>query len=136
MLDDLGLLVAIEAWLERRRGGGLLIASEFAIPAPEQGRTGLDPELETTIDRLPQEALTNIGKNAGACTVCIQVAVAEGLVKSRSRTTGSASTSRPRRWASVLPGMRDGVYLANGTLEIETGRQGTLLLALLPARNT
>lgn len=79
MLDDLGLLLAIEAWLERRRGGGLLIASEFPIPAPEQGRTGLDPELETTIYRLLQEALT--GKHAGACPVCVQVAVAEGLVK-------------------------------------------------------
>ncbi len=70
MLDDFGLLPALEALLERRRQDGLGIESELALPDPEQGGTGLDPELETAIYRLVQEALTNVAKHAHAPGQC------------------------------------------------------------------
>lgn len=52
LLDDLGLLPAVEALLERRRAGGLEIVRELALPDPERGGAGLDPQLETTVYRL------------------------------------------------------------------------------------
>ena len=60
LLDDVGLLPAIESLLERRSGDGLKIAKNLALPDPERGDTGLDQQLETRVYRLVQEALTNV----------------------------------------------------------------------------
>jgi GAF domain-containing protein len=58
LLDDLGLLPAIEALIERRRQAGLDIRGELALPDPGSDGVRLDKELESTIYRLVQEALT------------------------------------------------------------------------------
>ncbi|MEY2513654.1 MAG: hypothetical protein QOJ89_1012, partial [bacterium] len=61
-LDELGLAPAIEALTARMMAvEGLAIA-----PRIELGSRTLSPELETTIYRLVQEALTNVGKHARA----------------------------------------------------------------------
>ena len=73
LLDDVGLLPAIESLLERRSGDGLKIARNLALPDPERGGTGLDQQLETTVYRLVQEALTNVVKHAGASTVGVSI---------------------------------------------------------------
>ena len=51
LLDDLGLLPAIEALIDRRREGGLEITSELALPDPERGGDGLAARARD--DRLP-----------------------------------------------------------------------------------
>ena len=75
-LDELGAGPAIEALVERVRAQtGLDIELEVDL-AYEQGRAEQRhaPELETTIYRLVQEALTNIAKHAAAANVTLRIA--------------------------------------------------------------
>jgi len=131
LLDDLGLVPAIEALVERRQRAGLDITAEFSLP---QGVTGIAPELETTIYRLLQEGLTNVVKHAEADVVRVRLqrVGAQVLVEVQDNGRGfdiSASTD-----GFGLPGLRERVYLAGGTLELESGPHGTLVRAVLPAR--
>jgi signal transduction histidine kinase len=136
LLDDLGLVPAIEALLERRRQSGLEITSEFSLPAARLSVTGLAPELETAIYRLVQETLTNVVKHARAqaVRVCIQAAGGDVLVEVQDNGHGFDTTARTDGFG--LAGIRERVYLAGGTLELESGKQGTLVRAKLPAGAT
>src|SRR5205823_7918413 len=76
LLDDLGLLPAIEALLDRSRADTLVIESDLRLPGPDGGGV-LSPELETTIYRLVQEALTNVVKHAHASAARVLVGLEE-----------------------------------------------------------
>src|SRR5947199_3924711 len=71
-LDDLGLAAALEALARRAKAmDGLDVRTEIdllgAAPANgEQREARLDPELESTIYRIVQEALTNVSRHAHA----------------------------------------------------------------------
>ncbi len=133
MLDDFGLLPALEALLERRGQDGLRIESALALPDPEQGGTGLDPELETTIYRLVQEALTNVAKHAHAQTVRLAVTADEDGVSIEVQDDGVGFDAETQATGFGLVGMRERVYLAGGALAIESGERGTVLRARLAA---
>ena len=68
-LDDLGLEAALQALARRAQAiDGLDVAIEMNLPSAE-GETGtrrLDPELESTLYRIVQEALTNVSRHAEA----------------------------------------------------------------------
>ena len=130
LLDDLGLLPAIEALLERRRGQGLEIHSELSLTRGAD----LAPGLETTVYRLVQEALTNVVKHAHAETVRISVGVTEGDLVVQVKDDGSGFDTGSQTSGFGLAGMRERVYLAGGTLQIESGVRGTLVAARLPVR--
>ncbi len=129
LLDDLGLVPAIEALLDRRRDAGLEIVSEVSLDAG-----GLDPQLETTIYRLVQESLTNIVKHARADHVRISLKAVEGDVRIEVEDNGRGFDPGTRTAGFGLAGMRERVYLAGGTLELESGETGTLVRARLPQR--
>jgi signal transduction histidine kinase len=131
LLDDLGLLPAIEALLDRRRDDTLRIESELELPASD-GRGQLSPELETTVYRLVQEALTNVVKHARASNVRVSVGVEDGDVLVEVQDDGRGFDSASRYEGFGLAGMRERVDLAGGTLRLESGESGTLLCARLP----
>jgi two-component system, NarL family, sensor histidine kinase DevS len=133
MLDDLGLLPAIEALLDRRRDAGLEIASELSLPATPRRGSGLDPQLETTIYRLVQEALTNIVKHADTTRARVSVVLAGDAVTIEVVDDGVGFDSDERTSGFGLAGMRERVYLAGGALQIESGETGTVVRASLPA---
>ncbi len=71
-LDDLGLAAALEALARRAQAiDGLDVQTEIDL-GPESDHPGsrrsapLDPELESTIYRIVQEALTNVSRHAQA----------------------------------------------------------------------
>jgi signal transduction histidine kinase len=125
-LDQLGLAPALESLAERIRGeGDLAVTLELDLPA-------LDPEVETTVYRLVQEALTNVRKHAGAATVrvraqlegprlCVVVSDDGGGFDPSAATTGFG-----------LAGLHERAALAGGSLDVTSGPAGTTVRAVLP----
>jgi signal transduction histidine kinase len=130
LLDDLGLLPALEALLERRRDETLRIESELGL---RDGDRSIPPELETTVYRLVQEGLTNVVKHARASTVRVSVGLEDGEVVVEVQDDGVGFDTSARSEGFGLAGMRERVGLAGGTLLTESGRQGTRLSARLPS---
>lgn len=129
-LDRLGLAPALEALLERRRADGLRISADLQLPHDAQ----LDPDLQTTVYRLVQEALTNVLKHARASSVRAVVAAAGGRVSVEIADDGVGFDAHGRHDGFGLSGMRERVELAGGRLQIRSDERGTLLCAWLPSQ--
>lgn len=132
-LDELGLQTAIEALLDRhRQQSGFQIDAELELACSAQTER-LEGELETTVYRLVQEALTNTAKHARATSVRVVVREqgSELLIEAQDDGVGFDQQSPEQGYG--LSGMRERVSLAGGTLEIESGSQGTRIAARLPA---
>ncbi len=105
-LDELGLRTAIEALLDRHREQHAVeIDDELELPGPSKEETRFSEDLETTVYRLVQEALTNVAKHADATRVRVAVSVADGelhveVAGQRQR----ALTPQPQATASGSPG--------------------------------
>ena len=133
MLDDFGLLPALEALIERRRQDGLAVVSDLALPDPEQDARGLDPQVETTVYRLVQEALTNVARHADARSARVAVAVDTAAVRIEVQDDGVGFDVQTQASGFGLDGMRERVYLAGGEFTIESGEGGTTVRAVLSA---
>ena len=128
LLDDLGLGPAIESLLERRRVAGLEITAELSLGDDH----ALDPELETTVYRLLQEALTNIAKHSQATSARVTMRVAGAEVLVEVQDDGEGFDTEAQTSGFGLAGMRERVYLAGGHLDVESGPGGTTVRARLP----
>jgi two-component system, NarL family, sensor histidine kinase DevS len=132
LLDDLGLRPAIEALLDRRRDAGLEITAELSLPESSPSQPGLAPELETTVYRLVQEALTNVSKHARASHARVLVGTQDGSIRIEVQDDGVGFDPAASTAGFGLAGMRERVYLAGGKLEIEPSNPGTRLQVVLP----
>jgi signal transduction histidine kinase len=134
-LDELGLASAIGSLIERQREhGDFTIDAEIALSHPQTERSRLAPELETTIYRVVQEALTNIVKHAQARHAQVAVSEQRGEVTIEVRDDGVGFLAENETAGFGLTGMRERIHLASGTLEIDTSASGTCVLARLPVR--
>jgi signal transduction histidine kinase len=136
LLDDIGLRPAVQALLERRRGRGLIIDATLSLPDPDRQSSGLSAELETTIYRLVQEALTNVVKHAQATQVAVNVTLSETAVSVEIRDDGRGFDPAARTNGFGLSGMRERVYLAGGSLEMTSDAKGTRVRARVPVHST
>jgi signal transduction histidine kinase len=128
-LDELGLRPALASLVQRTRGGGLEVEADLEVPA---GPGRLPPELETTVYRLVQEALTNVVKHAGATRVEVAVRAAGGMLDVRVADDGRGlDPGRPTSGFGLL-GMSERVEMAGGELEVVAAERGTVLRARLP----
>jgi two-component system, NarL family, sensor histidine kinase DevS len=132
-LDELGLMAAIEALTERSAvTAGLDIKTEFAIPET-WGRERLDPELESTLYRLVQEALTNVVKHARAERVDLKVSMDGDAVTVSVRDDGVGFDPATMSEGFGLVGMRERLELIGGHVQVSSAPgQGTEVRAELP----
>ncbi|HXR13061.1 MAG TPA: GAF domain-containing sensor histidine kinase [Solirubrobacteraceae bacterium] len=135
-LDELGLGPTLEALLQRRRDHGTLeITSAIDLGAHPDNGQRLPAEIETTVYRLVQEALTNIVKHAHASKVDVAVTVAPDCVAVAIEDDGDGFSTEAETSGFGLAGMRERVFLVGGTLSVDSSAGGgTVVRAELPTR--
>ena len=90
------------------------------------------PELETTIYRLVQEALTNAAKHGRAKRTVVEVHEDDAAVHVSVRDDGEGFDTTSHTDGFGLLGMRERVEMLGGSLEIKSGSDGTTIGAVLP----
>ena len=134
-LDELGLRSAIEGLLDRHREqSGFQLDGELSLPDPSAGEQRLADELETTVYRLVQEALSNVAKHAHASQVRVTISEADGQLSIEVQDDGGGFDPETASHGFGLAGMQERVSLAGGTLSVDSGERGTVLSARLPAQ--
>jgi signal transduction histidine kinase len=146
-LDDLGLQAAIQALARRAQAmDGLDVQIEidvFGAESPSAGGSAqrLDAELESTIYRVVQEALTNVGRHAQATKAVVSISEREGVVSASVTDDGRGlpedSQLGPRgdglEGGFGTSGMRERAELVGGELELERAPQrGTVVRLTVP----
>jgi signal transduction histidine kinase len=133
VLDELGLEAAIETLIDHHASASDL-EIDHRIELEPSDREAIGQELERTVYRVVQEALTNVAKHAEAQRVAFELDIDEGRLRLSIRDDGVGfdPSQRPGD-AFGLVGMRERIELAFGELEIdsEPGR-GTDLRATIP----
>lgn len=137
MLDEVGLHSALQWYLDgiTKRSG---IEMHMEVQPSEFPR--LAPDLETTVFRIVQEALTNVFRHSGAHQGWVTLAKSEKDVTVRVRDDGrgvSAQTVefRPGSIGIGINGMRQRVKEFGGVLKLENANPGTLLEVIIPDRS-
>ncbi len=131
VLDDLGLLSAIR-WYAERHLEALGVTVHWEFSGHERR---LQPEIETALFRVVQEAITNIAKYAHAETVLIQCVLKDDSISIEIEDDGDgfdpatvpmpgrpsleAGTGREARRGLGLMGMHERVELLGGTIVID-----------------
>jgi signal transduction histidine kinase len=134
-LDDLGLRPAIQALGEHYQvANGIAVDCQLHLPDPALNDRRLGPELETTVYRLIQEALTNIAKHAEAQQVAVQVDAADGTVEIEVTDDGRGFDTTQTTGGFGLTGMHERAALAGGTVTVTSQPGGTTIRATLPTR--
>ena len=117
VLDDLGLKPALE-WQAQtfQRQTGIALELELSLPAQR-----FSSEIETTVFRMVQEALTNVARHSGAQAAVVTVTADDDAlhVEISDRGRGfDAATALARRDSLGLAGVAERVRLAGGELDI------------------
>src|SRR5580700_7024308 len=142
-LDDLGLAAALEALARRMQAiDGLDVQTEIDLGPEHDDGQRLDPELESTIYRVVQEALTNVSRHAQATHALVRVSERDGVVRASVTDDGrglpEADRLGPRgdglEGGFGMSGMRERAELVGGELELvpAPGGQGTVMRLSVP----
>lgn len=130
-LDSLGLVPALATLAQRTKAAGELdVTTSFDLTTGADRR--LDPELETAIYRLVQEALTNVLRHASAQHVRLAVRSDTTHVHITVTDDGEGFSADEKPTGFGIVGMRERVHLAGGTLTIDTSLDGTTVRAAVP----
>jgi signal transduction histidine kinase len=135
-LDEIGLGAAIEA-LARQSASvqGLEVGYEVDL-AHEAGRSAqrLDPELESTVYRVVQEAITNVAKHSRAERLRLRVVESGDRIEIEVADDGVGFDPEAATEGVGLLGMQERIGLAGGTVEIRSSiGAGSTLQAWTPA---
>jgi signal transduction histidine kinase len=135
MLDDLGLLTALDWHLKRYfKQTGIRVLFKHT-PLPER----LAPQLETAVFRIVQEALTNVARHAGVKEVAVRLWINAERVGVQVEDTGAGFETEPRfgRPSTGLSGMRERAELLGGEFTVESAvGAGTRLTVEFPLNVT
>ena len=136
VLDELGAKAAIEALAERVGTNGLIVDATVEL-AYESGRAAQrhTSELELTMYRIVQEALTNAVKNGRATRGVVEVIEGARTIEVSVRDDGAGFDPTTRTEGFGVLGMRERAALLHGTLEIQSAPgQGTKVSCTLPVQ--
>jgi len=132
-LDDLGLVPALEALTRRAQAiDGLQVTSHFDVGHSSQR---LDPELESTIYRVVQEALTNVGRHAQATQASVEVQQRGDalLVIVHDNGRGLSAAPAPDAGSATgfgTSGMRERAELVGGEIDVRSHPSGGTVVEL------
>jgi signal transduction histidine kinase len=128
-LDDFGLAPAIERLVDtHRQDASVDVDLEIQL-----GDGRLPADVETTMYRIVQEALTNVTKHAGATRISILVTRTDKSAVLVVEDDGEGFDVARSTDGLGLTGMRERVALVGGRLKVETGTgSGTTIAAEIP----
>ncbi|MEA2172069.1 MAG: hypothetical protein QOF76_5369 [Solirubrobacteraceae bacterium] len=127
-LDEFGLEPALESLLARSATvAGLDVVSDIDL-----GGRRLEPELETTVYRFVQEALTNVVKHAGAEHVRVRLTTQADDIQATVADDGCGFDTDRRVDGFGLIGMHERAGLVGGTINVESSGDGTTLRGSFP----
>ena len=134
MLDEVGLKSALEWYLEglASRSGIEIIVDIKPVSFPR-----FTIELETTVFRIIQEALTNVFRHSGASSVWVTLVEAQNQLVFGVRDNGKGISEkvtefRPDRIGVGISGMKQRVKELGGHLQISNSKPGTLVEVVIP----
>lgn len=134
-LDDLGLQAALEALARRAQAiDGLDVKTELQL----EGDTRLDAELESTVYRIVQEALTNVSRHAEATHAYLRVKRENGNVIASVTDDGKGMPGAERlgprgdglEGGFGMGGMRERAELIGGELDFAPAPGGGTIVTL------
>jgi len=131
-LDDFGLAPALERLVDTYgRQAAVPVHLEITL-----GDDRLPAEVETTLYRMVQEALTNVAKHADATSISILLTRTASSVRLVVEDDGAGFEPGGARDGGLgLPGMRERVAHLDGRLRVESAHgKGTTLVAEVPIR--
>ncbi|MGZ4258860.1 MAG: GAF domain-containing protein [Solirubrobacteraceae bacterium] len=136
VLDDLGTKSAVEALAERVGSSGMIVDAAVDL-AYESGRAAHrhEPELELTVYRIVQEALTNAVKHGHATRGVVDIVEGQTTIELSIRDDGAGYDPTRRTDGFGVLGMRERAALLHGTLDIQSAPgQGTTVRCTLPVK--
>jgi signal transduction histidine kinase len=142
-LDDLGLTAALEALARRAQAiDGLDVKTELDFGGDDGSEeVRLDPELESTVYRIVQEALTNVSRHAEATQAILRVTRENSLVRASVTDDGKGMPGAERlgprgdglEGGFGMGGMRERAELVGGELEFAPAPgRGTIVSLTVP----
>jgi PAS domain S-box-containing protein len=132
ILDQLGLVPALRSYVKSRLEAENIQARLSFVGLKER----LSPQVEITLFRVIQEAVTNIVRHSGASTVNIEVTVSDSMLTATVEDNGKgfdveAAFQAPESWG--LRGMRERIAVVGGELSIKSeAGQGTRIQFHIP----
>jgi PAS domain S-box-containing protein len=137
-LDTLGLYNALGAFVNEWSTQFGIDAEFEAVTSPADGRARrLPKDVETSLYRIAQEALTNILKHADAGHVSVVLHSQPSSVSLVVEDDGVGfDAERPREMGGLhgygLIGMRERTELLGGTFDVESSERGTTIHVRIP----
>jgi signal transduction histidine kinase len=135
-LDEIGLVPAVETLAHRIASSeGLTVETNMALALEDSER--LAPDVESTIYRMVQEALTNVAKHAAATRLEIELLMKGDAVSIEVRDDGRGFDPAHPADGFGLVGIRERVTLVDGEVTITSAEgQGTVIRAVIPIPRT
>lgn len=130
-LDDLGLTAALERYMQEFNVRFPHLETDLHTNLSER----LPPIVETSLYRIIQEAMTNAARHSRATSLSVLVNRRDGVVQAIIEDNGEGFDVKSKRRAGSSVGlhsMTERSELLNGTLEIESGSDGTTVYAEIP----
>jgi two-component system, NarL family, sensor histidine kinase DevS len=120
ILDDMGLTAAIDRYVKDLRDSGLTVNATIDI-----GEERLNPEVETVMYRVAQEALTNVVKYAGARTIDVLLTSRDDSYVLCVADDGLGfEVTEGERSGLGIRGMRERADLVGGRLTLNSTKDG------------